>query len=153
MILNNNSNFHKKTDLLLYLAARNENFVSIINKEKEKKIILIDRFIDSTIAYQFNGMGINLKTILYINNFILGNLKPSHTFLNLVSIKNLKKRVSLRKKTNRYDKFNSSFYKRVQNGFLELSQKNKKKYTLINSNLDIKINKDLVLKKIERLIK
>ena len=47
LILNNNSNFKKNTDLLLYLAARSEN-IHLINKFYNKKIILIDRFIDST---------------------------------------------------------------------------------------------------------
>ena len=66
LILNKRSNFTKNTDLLLYLASRSEN-ISLIKKNYNKKIILIDRFIDSTIAYQHYGMGVNLNLI----NFIL----------------------------------------------------------------------------------
>ena len=62
LILNKKSNFDRDTDLLLYLAARNEN-VNLLRKYYGKKIILIDRFIDSTIAYQHYGMGINLDII------------------------------------------------------------------------------------------
>ena len=62
LILNNRSNFNKETDLLLYLSARSEN-LELIKKNKGKRIILIDRFSDSTIAYQHYGMGVNLKFI------------------------------------------------------------------------------------------
>jgi dTMP kinase len=58
LILDKKSNFNKITDLLLYLAARSEN-IEIIRKNVGKKIILIDRFSDSTIAYQHYGMGVN----------------------------------------------------------------------------------------------
>ena len=66
------SKFSKRTDTLLYLAARNEHFEKKIKPLLNKrKIILCDRFIDSTIAYQHYGMGINLKFIQLINDFLL----------------------------------------------------------------------------------
>ena len=106
LILNNTSNFDKITDLLLYLAARNENIVNIIKKNIGKKIILIDRFTDSTLAYQHYGMGIDINFINTINNFLLKNIKVNFTFLNLVNPKNMNLRLKQRKKLNRYDKFN-----------------------------------------------
>ena len=57
------------------MASRNENFNNILLKNYNKKIILIDRFIDSTIAYQHYGMGVNLKIIKYINNFFLKKIR------------------------------------------------------------------------------
>ena len=152
LILSNKSNFDKITDLLLYLAARNENIVNIIKKNIGKKIILIDRFTDSTLAYQHYGMGIDINFINTINNFLLKNIKVSFTFLNLVSPKNMKLRLKQRKKLNRYDKFKMLFYKKVQSGFIKISNKNKKKYLKINSNLNILINKKIVIKKINKLI-
>jgi len=152
LILNNKSNFNKDTDLLLYMAARSEN-INIIKKSYNKKIILIDRFTDSTIAYQHYGMGVDLNLIETLNKYLLKNIKVSFTFLNIVNKKNLQKRLKLRKSLNRYDKFKMSFYNKVQNGFLELLKKQKKKYQLINSNLDIDKNEKLILNKIDRLIK
>ena len=151
LILNKKSNFNKMTDLLLYMASRNENFNNIILKYYNKKIILIDRFIDSTIAYQHYGMGVNLKIIQYINNFILKNVTINFTFLNTVNKKNLILRLKKRKNLNRYDKFNYNFYSKVQNGFLNLA-KNKKKYLIINSNLPISQNKHIIINKIKELI-
>ena len=151
LILDKKSKFQEKTDLLLYLAARNEN-ASILNKNYRKKIILIDRFIDSTIAYQHYGMGLNLNLIHNINKFVLGEIKVDFTFLNIVSEKNMVKRLKKRKRLNRYDKFDKNFYKKVQRGFIKLSTKKPKKYLIVNSNLNIKTNEKLVIKKIKELI-
>jgi len=151
LILNNKSTFNKKTDLLLYLAARSENIESLIKKNHNKKIILIDRFIDSTISYQHYGMGIKKEIINKINEFLLGKIKPTFTILNTVSKKNLIKRLKLRKNKNRYDKFNYNFYTKVQNGFLKIAR-NRKNYFVINSDKDIQSNKkkilNLIIKKI-----
>ena len=132
------------------MAARNENYQSIIKKNYKKKIILIDRFIDSTIAYQHYGMCINKKLIIHLNKFILKNIKPSFTFLNIVNMKNLKFRVNKRPK-NRYDKFNYKFYNKVQKGFIKLS-KNKKNYMIIDSNKEIILNEKKIKKKISSLL-
>ncbi|WP_435117814.1 dTMP kinase [Candidatus Pelagibacter bacterium nBUS_49] len=152
LILNNKSNFNKDTDLLLYMAARSEN-MNIIKRSFNKKIILIDRFTDSTIAYQHYGMGVDLNLIETLNKYLLKNIRISFTFLNIVNQKNLQKRLKQRKSLNRYDKFKMSFYNKVQKGFLNLSKKQKNKYQLINSNLDINNNEKLILDKIDRLIK
>ena len=152
LILNKNSNFDKNTDLLLYLAARNENIIRL-KKSYRKKIIIIDRFIDSTIAYQHYGLGVDLSIIQKLNSFILKSFKIDFTFLNIVNKANMHKRLKLRKSLNRYDKFKSTFYDKVQKGYLKIAKKNAKKYQIINSNLDIETNKILIVNKIERLIR
>ena len=125
LILNKKSDFNQNTDLLLYMAARSEN-INTIKKSYNKKIILIDRFTDSTIAYQHFGMGVDIKLIEALNTYLLKNIKVDFTFLNLVNKQNLYNRLKKRKSLNRYDKFNMSFYNKVQNGFLRLSNKQKK---------------------------
>ena len=152
LILNKKSNFNPTTDLLLYLAARNENINILIKKYFKKKVILIDRFVDSTIAYQHYGMGVNLNLIKNINKVILRGIKVDFTFLNYVSNKNMKKRLLKRKNLNRYDRFNMKFYKKVQSGYFKISKQNKTKYFLVNSNLSINENKKNILKKINKLL-
>ena len=151
VILSNKSTFNKNTDLLLYLAARSEN-IDILQKNFRKKIILIDRFVDSTIAYQHFGFGVDIKLIDIINRNLLKNFKVDFTFLNIVNKNNMIKRLRLRKSLNRYDKFNSLFYQKVQRGFLKLAKKNKKKYQIINSNKNIKENESLIIDKFIKLV-
>ena len=152
LILNKKLNFNRNTDLFLYSASRSEN-IQKLKKFHKKKIILIDRFTDSTIAYQHFGLGVDLKLIRKIHNVILNDFKIDFTFLNVVNETNMLQRLKKRNKLNRYDTFNVKFYKKVQKGFLTLAKKKPNKYKIINSNLDMKINKDIVLKKISELIK
>ena len=151
LILGKQNNFNKKTDLFLYLASRSENFEKIILKNYRKKIILIDRFVDSTIAYQSGGMGLNRSIVKTLNQFVLGSIKPDFTFLFLTSPKNLRNRLNKRKKLNRYDKFKNNFYARVQKSFLSLVRK--RKHIIINSNNDLKANKKIILNKLIEIIK
>ena len=152
LILNKKSDLDRFTDLLLYLASRNENIEKIIKKNYRKKIILIDRFIDSTIAYQHYGMGLNKKMIQTINNFFLKKISIDFTFLNIVSMNNLKIRLKTRKNLNKYDKFNTHFYNKVQRGFIRLSKINNR-YLIVNSNNNIKENEKIILSKLKSLIK
>tara|TARA_B100000902_G_scaffold46782_1_gene54076 strand:- start:441 stop:1055 length:615 start_codon:yes stop_codon:yes gene_type:complete len=152
LILNNKSNFNKNTDLLLYLSARSEN-IEYMKKFYQKKIIIIDRFIDSTIAYQHYGLGVNLKIINIINKYLLKDFKVDFTFLNIVNIKNMTNRLNKRQTLNRYDKFKNKFYKKVQNGFLKIAKKNKNKYLIIDTNLDRKDNSNIILNKVNKLVK
>jgi dTMP kinase len=153
LLLNNKTNFNNITDLLLYFASRSENIENVIKKNIGKKIILIDRFKDSTLAYQHYGMGLDKDFINKINQFLLKKVKVNFTFLNLVNPINMKIRLSKRKNLNRYDRLSAKFYKKVQAGFVKIANSNKKKYLKINSNLDINLNKDLIIKKINKLIK
>ena len=126
--------------------------MKLLRENYKKKIILIDRFIDSTIAYQHYGFGLSLQLIVEINKYLLKNFKIDFTFLNTVNKSNMIKRLKTRKSINRYDKFNYNFYQKVQKGFLKLAKKNRKKYLLIDSNLDIKTNKSIIIDKIKKLI-
>mgnify|MGYP001179049002 CR=1 FL=1 len=152
LILDEKSKFNKITDLLLYLSARSEN-IEILKKFHNKKVILIDRFVDSTVAYQHYGFGVDLNIINILNNFLLKKFKVDFTFLNIVNEKNLKFRLGKRKKLNRYDKFNKNFYSKIQKGFLKIAKKRNKKYLIIDSNLQIEKNKEKIIKKLNQLIK
>ena len=154
LILNKKSKLNNKTDLFLLMASRSENIDKILKKNFKNKVILIDRFVDSTIAYQHYGMGLDKDLILKMNNFLLGNLKPNFTFLSFVNKKNMKKRLKLRKNTNKYDNFKYKFYNNVQKGFLKIANKNKSKYLILDSNKDsLKIIEDKLINKIKKILK
>ena len=149
IILTNKSTFKKKTDFLLYLAARNENYENLIKPNINKKVILIDRFIDSTMAYQHYGFRINKNIINTLNNFVLGNLKPNFTFFHYVPIKYIKQNISGEK--NKYDKFNKKFYKNVQDGFIKILKKKTNKL-IIDSSKTKKYNVEIIKNKINKIL-
>tara|TARA_B100000886_G_scaffold55830_1_gene34187 strand:+ start:1728 stop:2375 length:648 start_codon:yes stop_codon:yes gene_type:complete len=141
---NSKEKFDKYTDTLLYLAARNEH---IKNKIKpallKKKVVICDRFIDSTIAYQVFGKKIDLNFIKNIHKKILYGIKPNIVFILKVSQESSRKRLKKRKNKNRYDNFSKSFYANAQKSFIKIA-KNKKNYYLLDSSLnDNKLEKKI----------
>jgi len=150
--LGSKEKFNKYTDTLLYLAARNEH---VINKIKpaiqKKKIVLCDRFIDSTLAYQVYGKGVDKSLIDTIHNKILGKLKPDITFIFKLNINKALRRVKKRKSKNRYDKFSKKFYEKVQKSFIKIANSNKKRYIVLDTSKDTKeIEKKIFQKVYER---
>jgi len=146
---NSKEKFDKYTDTLLYLAARNEH---ILNKIKpaifKKEIIICDRFIDSTSAYQVYGKGVNEKFVNLIHKHILKNIRPDLTFILKVNILKALKRINKRGKKNRYDKFSKSFYATVQKAFIKIAKKNKKKYIILDNSKDSSSVEKIILEKI-----
>ena len=144
----NKEKFDKYTDTLLYLAARNEHIKNKIKPAlKNKHIVICDRFIDSTLAYQVYGKKVNINFINHIHKFILDGVKPNITFVLKVSINSSRKRLNKRKSKNRYDNFAQSFYTKAQNSFLKIA-KNKKNYYILDSS----INDNSLEKKIFKIV-
>ena len=153
-MLNKKSKLNNKTDLFLLMASRSENIDKILKENYKKKVILIDRFIDSTLAYQHYGMGLDKDLIIKMNNFLLGNIRPNFTFLSIVNKNNMLNRLKLRKNKNKYDNFDYNFYNKVQKGFLKIANKNKSKYLILDTNKDnLKIIENKLINKIDKIIK
>ena len=148
-----NIKFDKYTDTLLYLAARNEHVLNKIKPAIAKgKIIICDRFVDSTMAYQVYGKGVNKKLIDSVHKYILGSLKPDLTFVLKVNITKAMNRLNKRKIKNRYDKFSRSFYIKAQNAFLRIAKKNKKKYFIFDNSNDSRDIEKLILNRFIKVL-
>ena len=109
----------KRTEALLYAASRRQHLVEkILPALKEDKIVLCDRFVDSSIAYQGAGRGIDIQAIKNINEFATEELKPDLTFyFDLTPEEGLKRIKDNRQdETNRLDQERLSFYYKVRSG-------------------------------------
>ena len=146
--------FDRYTDTLLYLAARNEHIKNKIKPAlKKKKIVICDRFIDSTIAYQVYGKGVNKNFIDAIHKNILKGVKPDLTFLLKVNLKKAQKRLNKRRYKNRYDKFSRDFYNKAQNAFIKIAKKNKTKNFILDNSNDTKETESIILNKFMKRLK
>ena len=140
-----NEKFDKYTDTLLYLAARNEHVkTKIIPSLLKKEIVICDRFIDSTLAYQVYGKKVNLNLINNIHKVILNGIKPDITFVLKVSINASKKRLKKRRTKNRYDNFSQKFYSNAQKSFLKIAKNKKNYFVLESSNNDNNLEKEIL---------
>ena len=145
--------FNKYTDTLLYLAARNEHVENKIRPAiLKKKIIICDRFIDSTLAYQVYGKGVNKNFVDNIHRYILRGIKPDLTFVLKVNLSKALSRLKKRKKKNRYDKFSRNFYTKVQKAFIKIAKRNKRRYFILDNSKDSKKTETVVLKKLIKVL-
>ena len=145
--------FNKYTDTLLYLASRNEHIEKKLKPAIfQKKIIICDRFIDSTMAYQVYGKGVSKNLVDSVHKYILGNIKPDLTFILKVNISVALRRLKKRKRKNRYDKFSKDFYVRAQNAFIKIAKKNKRKYSILDNSKDSDEIEKAILKRFNKVL-
>ena len=114
-----------KSELLLNFASRIEHVEKVIKPAlKSGKIVICDRFVDSTYAYQGSAMGIAFEEIEKIQKIAIGEFMPDITFLINVSVDEAFARISSRGNNNRYEKLGNEFHQKVYEGFFELAKKN-----------------------------
>jgi len=147
------STFDKLTDYYLMCASRNEHVKKLLLEAKRlKKIVICDRFIDSTYAYQVISNKIDKKLNMLNQNYILNGLKPDLTIVLKSNLKMILSRIKKRKNTNKFDKLKINFYKKAQNAYLNKAKNNKKYHVFDSSentpNLEKKIF-TLVLEKLK----
>ena len=140
--------FNKYTDTLLYLAARSEHIENKIKPAiSKKKIIICDRFIDSTLAYQVYGKGVSKALVDSVHKYILGSIRPDLTFILKVNISKALERLKKRRKKNRYDKFSKYFYIKAQKAFIKIAKKNKTRYFVLDNSKDSEETEKIILNK------
>ena len=151
-IILNKKDLNKYTETFLYFASRSEHLEKkIFPSLKKGKIVICDRFLDSTLAYQGAGLGVNKKTILIMHHLINQKLTPDLTILLKLSSKHMKKRLFNRKTNNKYDFFNKKFYKIVEKAFDKLSKKGK--YLLVDASDSRFFNEKIIFSAVKKIIK
>jgi dTMP kinase len=116
-----------KTELFLNFAARLEHVEKLIKPAlAENKIVISDRFFDSTFAYQGSAFGLDSKLIDEVKTMTIGDFAPDITFLIDVPVEHAFARIQNRESNNRYEKLGLDFHQKVRNGFLKLASENQR---------------------------
>ncbi|CBW53770.1 Thymidylate kinase [Mycoplasma mycoides subsp. capri LC str. 95010] len=137
---NKNKDMDAWTEALLFIASRNQHLQKVIKPALEKNIIVIsDRFIDSTSAYQGSARNIGVDVVSEVQQIVLKNCLPDLTLFFDVSFSEAEKRMQIRGESskNRLDKEKSDFKQKVYQGYLELVKNNPKRIKVIDANQDI----------------
>ena len=145
-----NTKMDGRTEALLYAAARRQHLVEkIIPSLNEGKIVLCDRFIDSSLAYQGYARGLGIDEVLSINEFAIGNFMPNLTlYLDLdpqVGLSRIRK--NKEREVNRLDLEEMNFHNKVKEGYEEVLTKFPDRIVRINANQEIE-NVFLDIKKV-----
>lgn len=126
----------ERTEALLYAADRANHCASfILPNLEEGKIVLCDRFFDSTLAYQGYGRGLDMPTLLGLQRFAIGDMLPDCTILLRLPVEQAFSRLSGAK--DRLEQENRDFFQRVADGYDELAAKEPKRFVVIDSSGEI----------------
>lgn len=132
ILLDKKLSINAVTELNLYVAARSELVAHVIKPALQNgRIILCDRFYDSTVAYQAYGRNLDLNLVKKLNLLATGGIRPNFTFLFDIDYATSLKR---RKKTaDRLESESKAFFDRVRRGFLETARTEKRRFCVIDS--------------------
>ena len=145
IILDKNESISATEEILLLMAARSNHINKIIKPSlKEGKIVISDRFVDSTFVYQGFVNKFGLKKSMDLHKKILDNFLPDKTFLFVLPPKIINKRLKGRKVANKYDKLNLSFHNKVIKGYRLISHKNNRFHLLDASKLIKLIHSEII---------
>ncbi len=147
-----NTMMDKRTEALLFAASRRQHLIEKVWPAlKENKIVLCDRFIDSSLAYQGGGDGIGVNEVLNVNLFATENTFPDLTILfdidPRVGLARINKNAN--REVNRLDVKELSFYDTIRNTFLELAKEYKDRFVVIDASMDF----DTVYQNVLKIIK
>ncbi len=146
-----NREMHAHTELLLYMAARSQIVQEIIKPAIQAgKVVVCDRYIDSSVAYQGYGRGIDLEWVHRLNDFATEHLKPDITFLLDLSPERAAER--RQRKARRQDRMESEaleFYSNIRKGYRKLAEAEPRRVMI----LDAELPRDQIHQQIWEMIK
>lgn len=147
-----NKNLHYKTELLLYLASRAQHIEEKIKPAlKDGKIVICDRFSDSTFAYQGGARKIPENIIKFIDDFATSKTKPDITILLDISPEEGLKRIE-NIKYDRLENEEINFHRRVRKSYLQLAQKNVERIKIFDGREEVKVLHNKIVREIDKLL-
>lgn len=144
ILLNYDGDVSSVCESFLFLADRAQHIDTIvIPAVNEGKVVLCDRHIDSTVAYQGYGRGLDIQQINMLNNIATSNRKPDLTFVFDIDVETSMKRVGNEK--DRMESAGKDFHNRVRNGYLELAKQEPNRIKVIDATKSIdEIHKEVI---------
>ncbi len=125
-------------EYLLFAVARSQFVTENLEPALEKlDFVISDRFIDSSVAYQGYGHGVNLSLIENVNSFITNGIKPDLTIVFDISIEKAFSRLPTSQ--DRMEKYGKDFFKRVRAGYLTIAEDEPERVVVIDADRDMEI--------------
>jgi len=140
-------------EILLLMSSRLNHINNVIKPAlNDGKIVISDRYADSTFVYQGYVNKFGFKKAINLHKNLLNNFLPKKTFLFLLPANQINSRLKQRNLFNKYDKIDTYFHNQILNGYKKLSNNNNR-FVIINATLSEEIIHKKILKTILRLIR
>jgi dTMP kinase len=134
LLLEPGSHMDSLTELLLYYSSRAQHVKEVIYPAlRENKVVITDRFTDSTLAYQGYARGVDMTVINKLNDIVVPHLEPFVTFLLDLDVEEGLRRNRRANKEDRFELETVAFHKRVRGGFLEIARKDPDRVKIVDA--------------------
>lgn len=148
-----NTDMDARTEAILYAAARRQHLVDIVAPALEQgKIVLCDRFLDSSLAYQGIGRGLGIEEVERLNRFAIDDFMPDRTIFLAIDNETAMARMGRRGEKNRLDREDDAFHQRVREGYEKLVLRDPDRIVKIDASGSIEEVTDAAMKVIESVI-
>ncbi len=143
------------SELLIFMAMRAQHVEELILPAlKNGKVVLCDRFVDASYAYQGYGRGIDLGIIETLNRLVTKGVRPNLTILlDCTAKKGLKRKAAFNNVMDRFEKEDIAFHRTIKDAYLKLSREEPKRFLVIDGGESIEDIEALIRKNVENLLK
>jgi dTMP kinase len=153
VLLQRDMNIFPLSELLVFMAMRAQHVEQVILPAlQERKIVLCDRFVDATYAYQGYGRSIDLGIIETLNRLVTKGIRPNLTILLDVDVETGLTRKALHATMDRFEKEALSFHQIIKDAYVKLSKEDSKRFFVVDGNREQSAIQDIIRKKVEKLI-
>ena len=153
VLLQRDMNIFPLSELLVFMAMRAQHVEQVILPAlQERKIVLCDRFVDATYAYQGYGRSIDLGIIETLNRLVTKGIRPNLTILLDVDVETGLTRKALHATMDRFEKEALSFHQIIKDAYVKLSKEDSKRFFVVDGNREQSAIQDIIRKKDEKLI-
>ena len=148
-----NTSMDPRTEALLYAASRRQHLKDRVLPALERKaVVLCDRFLDSSLAYQGYARGLGMKDVYDINQFAIDGCMPQKTFFLSVSIETGQKRMDIRGDKNRLDLEKSDFHNKVREGYEKLIEMYPERICVIDAEPELEVVVNATMEQVMKVI-
>jgi dTMP kinase len=141
------------SELLVFMAMRAQHVEQVILPAlQERKIVLCDRFVDATYAYQGYGRNIDLGIIETLNRLVTKGIRPNLTILLDVEVETGLSRKALDAPMDRFEKEALSFHQKIKDAYVKLSKEDSKRFFVVDGNQETSVIQDIIRRKVEKLV-
>jgi dTMP kinase len=155
IFLHENLNVLPLSELLVFMAMRAQHVEELILPAlKDGKVVLCDRFVDASYAYQGYGRGIDLGIIETLNRLVTKGIRPNLTILLDCPVnKGLKRKAAFNNVMDRFEKEDIAFHQKIRNAYLKLAGEEPKRFLVIDGRERIEAIEANIRKNVENLLK
>ncbi|MGA3174120.1 MAG: dTMP kinase [Syntrophorhabdales bacterium] len=142
------------SELLIFMAVRTQHMEEVILPALGRgEVVLCDRFVDATYAYQGYGRGVDLGIISTLNRLVTKGVMPNLTILLDCDVDTgLGRKLARENQSDRFEDEGAAFHEKIRRGYLMLAEEDGKRFFVVNGRKGIEATHEIIRDRVEKLL-